>query len=242
MGSPTQPANYLTIFTFQLNSASQQSPSYNCLLTNAVTTLTDVAIDSAVSLLSHDQNKYAKYLVIADSDDSKINEKWQLFVDQVNNRGIKGKVEVRTLVTIDSSYQWLLSPAYRCSTITYLSHSSKIISPLTLLTQLENPLKYRSVLPERSVLFSSTSQASSGRTILLTNLENVNLEHVTNKEINEHVYIFDAAFLRVITPLNFAYYARYSLQDILIRPILAIVQAHKGTNMPKGTGLNPIQG
>lgn len=77
---------------------------------------------------------------------------------------------------------------------------------------------------------------------MLTNLEKVNLEDITNKEINEHIYIFDAAFLRVITPLNFAYYARYSIEDILIRPILAIVQATKGTILPKGTGLNPIQG
>ena len=38
------------------------------------------------------------------------------------------------------------------------------------------------------------------------------------------MYIFDARFLTLVTPLNFAYYSKYVLEEILIVPILAILQ------------------
>ena len=43
-------------------------------------------------------------------------------------------------------------------------------------------------------------------------------------EFYRYIYIFDANFLRIITPLNFAYYAKYSLEEMIILPILSIVQ------------------
>ena len=38
------------------------------------------------------------------------------------------------------------------------------------------------------------------------------------------MYVFDARFLTLVTPLNFAYYSKYVLEEILIVPILAILQ------------------
>lgn len=51
-----------------------------------------MAIDSAVSVLTDSKSKYAKYFVIADSADYKVKDKWQNFVDQISNKGVKGKV------------------------------------------------------------------------------------------------------------------------------------------------------
>ena len=38
------------------------------------------------------------------------------------------------------------------------------------------------------------------------------------------MYVFDARFLTLVTPLNFAYYSKYVLEEIFIVPILAILQ------------------
>lgn len=43
-------------------------------------------------------------------------------------------------------------------------------------------------------------------------------------EFYHYIYIFDANFLKIITPLNFAYYAKYNLEEMIIFPILSIVQ------------------
>mgnify|MGYP000962641634 CR=1 FL=1 len=40
----------------------------------------------------------------------------------------------------------------------------------------------------------------------------------------EYIYIFDVKLLYLISPLNFAFYARYTMEEILILPILAITQ------------------
>ena len=36
--------------------------------------------------------------------------------------------------------------------------------------------------------------------------------------------IFDARFLKFITPLNFAYYSKYVLEEIIAMPVVAILQ------------------
>ena len=36
--------------------------------------------------------------------------------------------------------------------------------------------------------------------------------------------IFDARFLKFITPLNFAYYSKYVLDEIIAMPVIAILQ------------------
>ena len=38
------------------------------------------------------------------------------------------------------------------------------------------------------------------------------------------MYVFDPRLLKVVTPLNFAYYSKYVLEEILIVPILAVLQ------------------
>ena len=38
------------------------------------------------------------------------------------------------------------------------------------------------------------------------------------------MFIFDARFLKFITPLNFAYYSKYVLDEMIVVPIIAILQ------------------
>ena len=38
------------------------------------------------------------------------------------------------------------------------------------------------------------------------------------------MFVFDARFLKLVTPLNFAYYSKYVLEEILVVPIVAILQ------------------
>ena len=38
------------------------------------------------------------------------------------------------------------------------------------------------------------------------------------------MFIFDARFLKLVTPLNFAYYSKYVLEEIIAMPVVAILQ------------------
>ena len=59
---------------------------------------------------------------------------------------------------------------------------------------------------------------------VLKNLNEVDLEKVSQKEISEYLFIFDSLFLQYITPLNFAFYNKYLIEEMIIFPIAAILQ------------------
>jgi hypothetical protein len=60
--------------------------------------------------------------------------------------------------------------------------------------------------------------------VILRDLNSVRLEDVNCDEFNRYLFIFDSSFLDVITPLNFAYFAKYTIEEVIILPILAITQ------------------
>ena len=38
------------------------------------------------------------------------------------------------------------------------------------------------------------------------------------------MFLFDPAFLHIVTPLNFAFYSKYTLEEMILYPILALLQ------------------
>lgn len=49
------------------------------------------------------------------------------------------------------------------------------------------------------------------------------MEELTN-EFAKHLYVFDSKLLGLVTPLSFAYYTAYTLDQMIIVPLLALTQ------------------
>lgn len=78
-------------------------------------------------------------------------------------------------------------------------------------------------LPEYSAAFSLNSY-TGGAKKQLRDLSAIDLEGLTQREFAEYVFIFDARFLKFVTPLNLAYYSKYVLDEIIVMPVIAILQ------------------
>ena len=62
-----------------------------------------------------------------------------------------------------------------------------------------------------SLFFTSTYE-HKGRVSQLKNLSAANLADVEPSEFYSYLYIFDTKFLNVVTPTNFGYYAKYTVE------------------------------
>ena len=78
-------------------------------------------------------------------------------------------------------------------------------------------------LPQHGAAFSKKALVDQ-KAKTFKNLKEVDLETVSQKEISEYLFIFDSVFLSYITPLNFAFYNKYLIEEMVIFPIVAILQ------------------
>lgn len=51
------------------------------------------------------------------------------------------------------------------------------------------------------------------------------LSALSQNELSSYVFFFDATILSFLTPTNFAYYTRYTLDEIIIIPLLIVCQS-----------------
>ena len=58
----------------------------------------------------------------------------------------------------------------------------------------------------------------------MKNLQITDLASLSQEDLGQYVFIFDSKFLRYITPLNFAYFSKFILEEIIILPLLALLQ------------------
>lgn len=68
------------------------------------------------------------------------------------------------------------------------------------------------------------TQNSSDLEVKLTDLAAVNLELMDPEVLNKYLLVFDTRFLQVVTPLNFAFYNKFTIEEMITYPILAGVQ------------------
>ena len=52
----------------------------------------------------------------------------------------------------------------------------------------------------------------------------VTLEDLAPSYLSSYLFIFDPVYLSFITPLNYGYYNKFSVEEMLILPILALLQ------------------
>lgn len=78
-------------------------------------------------------------------------------------------------------------------------------------------------LPSNSAAFSSLALAKD-KVVALKDLRTVDLESVSQNELSAYVFLFDSDLLRLLTPLNFAYFNRFVLEEMIILPIAALLQ------------------
>ena len=74
-----------------------------------------------------------------------------------------------------------------------------------------------------SLFFTSTYE-HKGRVGQLKNLSAANLADVEPSEFYSYLYIFDTKFFNVVTPTNFGYYAKYTVEEALLIPNLVLFQ------------------
>ena len=102
-----------------------------------------------------------------------------------------------------------------CSNIIYLQNNF-IINDDLLIGEANR-------LPDFHAVYSSKVYFQ-GKELELKNLNKTDLTTISQLDLAQYVFIFDARFLRFITPLNFAYFNKFNLEEILIFPLLALLQ------------------
>ena len=61
--------------------------------------------------------------------------------------------------------------------------------------------------------------------MLLKDLRTTDLENgMRPEELNQYVFLFDPVLLRIITPLNFAFFNKYTVEEMILFPMLALLQ------------------
>ena len=78
-------------------------------------------------------------------------------------------------------------------------------------------------LPQLAAAFSAKVLAG-GKVKELKDLSGVDLGTVSQLEISEYLFMFDPTFLKFLTPLNFAFYNKFLIEEMLIFPIAALLQ------------------
>ena len=115
----------------------------------------------------------------------------------------------------DSEYLKLNMVLEGCSNVIYLQNNF-IINNEVLMNEARQ-------LPKLHALYSSRVYFQ-GKERELKDLNRTDLATLSQLDLAQYVLIFDAKFLRYITPLNFAYFNKFILEEILILPLLALLQ------------------
>ena len=115
----------------------------------------------------------------------------------------------------DSEYLKLNVVLEGCSNIIYLQNNF-MINDAVLMSEAQQ-------LPELHAVYSSRVYFQD-RERELRDLNKTDLRTLSQLDLAQYVFIFDAKFLRYLTPLNFAYFNKFILEEILILPLLALLQ------------------
>ena len=137
--------------------------------------------------------------------------------DGMSEEAIKekfGNVEKKRF-KFDAEYSFLQSATLHCKKVVFLQNNF-YINTERILKQMDNT-------PANSASFSLRALVKDKLTTL-KDLRTVDLSTVSQNEISAYVFVFDPVFLHYITPLNFAYYNKFLLEEMLIFPIVALLQ------------------
>lgn len=77
------------------------------------------------------------------------------------------------------------------------------------------------------MVYSSVS-IKKNKTQSLPSLNATDLVTIDRNDFYSYLYIFDSRLLNMVSPLSFAYYSKYTFEELLIIPLLALHQK-KGT-------------
>lgn len=53
------------------------------------------------------------------------------------------------------------------------------------------------------------------------------LDSIPQQQLNQYLFMFDPRLLHVVGPLNFAFFNKYTIEEIIIYPLLALVQGSR---------------
>lgn len=73
------------------------------------------------------------------------------------------------------------------------------------------------------MIYSSRVSRGNG-TQLLAGLDVSDLSLLDRDGFNSYLYIFDSGLLSMLSPLSFAYYSKYTFEELLIIPLLVLHQ------------------
>lgn len=93
---------------------------------------------------------------------------------------------------------------------------------------IENADKLERTLKSGYVGYSATAtniiNQSTSTSLTLTDLKSANFYSLGEQKFNEHIYIFDANLLNLVTPINFIHFNKYTIEQMIINPILVLTQ------------------
>ena len=185
-----------------------------CAIMNGLSLVTSLSINSITELISH---SFRKVIVFLDSQDqvslnvlkNAFNESYDLLQDQP-----------------DSQYQLFRNLTSGCTKVAFVQ-SKFILNGLKLKEEVAQ-------LPTHSFGYSQKVIIKE-QVKKLNNLNTVPLEDLAPSYLSSYLYIFDPAYLSYITPLNYGYYNKFLVEEMLILPILALLQ-----NSPNLIPLNSV--
>ena len=126
-------------------------------------------------------------------------------------------------VVTDADNQFLITAAVDCEKIIYLQSNFDLEEGASniLVEKLKNLQKYEMHYTMRA----NSGKKDSQQLIELKDLTRTDLENgLKPEDIYQYIFLFDPSFFRIITPLNFAFFNKYTLEEMIIFPILALLQ------------------
>ena len=186
----------------------------HCVIMNGLGLVTPTSINSINELFA---NSVKKVAVLIDANDelslsvlkNTFNERYDLIQDQP-----------------DSQYQLFRNLTQGCRKVAFVQ-SKFILNGLKLKQEMAQ-------LPTHGLGYSQKVIIKE-KMKKLNNLSTVALEDLVPSYLSSYLYIFDPAYLSYITPLNYGYYNKFLVEEMLILPILALLQ-----NSPNLIPLNSV--
>lgn len=187
--------------------------SHVCSITNAVNILTPVSMKSIFKLIQ--KGKLGGVLIITDRLDT--------FAEQLILASIKlieNSVVKYYDVQPDAGYKFIEAPLryHKCQQIVYMGHNFEIGSQ-----QAATIASLAQGISDYKVLFSQYAQIGKKST-KLADLSRSDLHVLHASQFNKYVYIFNIQYYGIVCPLNFAYYGKFTIQQMLVLPIVAVSQ------------------
>ena len=170
---------------------------------NGLSLVTSISINSINELLSH---AFGRVAIFLDSQD-------QVSFNVLNNT-FNGRYHL-IRDQPDSQYQFFRQVTQPCTKVAFVQ-SKFTLNGLKLKEQMEQLPKHGLAYSRKVIIQDKVKQ--------LNDLGRVALEDLAPSYLSSYLFIFDPTYLSYITPLNYGYYNKFSVEEMLILPILALLQ------------------